>query len=79
MRSNDRCSCWPWATGRTNIDENDAALYQAQYDLNLTAPAQAALYAQAPVAYVWDDHDYDGNDGDRTSDSRPAAMQVYRR
>jgi phosphodiesterase/alkaline phosphatase D-like protein len=79
MRSNDPLfvlAMGDWTYG--NIDQNDASLYQAQYDLNLTAPAQAALYAQAPVAYVWDDHDYDGNDGDRTSDSRPAAMQVYR-
>ena len=65
-----------WTYG--NVDENDPSLYQAQYDLNLTAPAQAALYAQAPIAYVWGDHDYDGNDADRTADSRPAAMQVYR-
>jgi hypothetical protein len=30
------------------------------------------------VAYVWDDHDYGGNDADRTSPSRPAALQTYR-
>jgi phosphodiesterase/alkaline phosphatase D-like protein len=65
-----------WTYG--NINRNDASRFQAQYDLNLTAPAQAALYAQAPVAYVWDDHDYGGNDADRSSPSRPAAMQVYR-
>jgi phosphodiesterase/alkaline phosphatase D-like protein len=61
-----------------NIDRNDPARFRAQYDLNLTAPAQAALYAQAPIAYVWGDHDYGGNDADRTSPSRPAAMQTYR-
>jgi phosphodiesterase/alkaline phosphatase D-like protein len=61
-----------------NIDRNDPARFRAQYDLNLTAPAQAALYAQAPIAYVWGDHDYGGNDADRTSASRPAAMQTYR-
>jgi phosphodiesterase/alkaline phosphatase D-like protein/membrane-associated phospholipid phosphatase len=65
-----------WTYG--NVDENDPAQFRAQYDLNLTAPAQAALYAQAPVTYVWGDHDYGGNDSDRTSASRPAAMQVYR-
>lgn len=61
-----------------NIDRNDPARFRAQYDLNLTAPAQAALYAQTPIAYVWGDHDYGGNDADRTSPSRPAAMQTYR-
>jgi phosphodiesterase/alkaline phosphatase D-like protein len=65
-----------WTYG--NINRNDASRFQAQYDLNLTAPAQVALYAQAPVAYVWDDHDYGGNDADRTSPSRPAAMRTYR-
>jgi phosphodiesterase/alkaline phosphatase D-like protein len=65
-----------WTYG--NIDRNDPERFRAQYDLNLTAPAQAALYAQAPIAYVWGDHDYGGNDADRTSPSRPAAMQIYR-
>lgn len=65
-----------WTYG--NVDENDPAQFRAQYDLNLTAPAQAALYAQAPIAYVWGDHDFGGNDSDRTTESRPAAMQVYR-
>lgn len=36
------------------------------------------MYGQAPVAYVWGDHDYGGNDADRTSPSRPAAMRTYR-
>jgi phosphodiesterase/alkaline phosphatase D-like protein len=61
-----------------NVDRNDPARFRAQYDLNLTAPAQAALYAQTPIAYVWGDHDYGGNDADRTSPSRPAAMHTYR-
>jgi phosphodiesterase/alkaline phosphatase D-like protein len=65
-----------WTYG--NIDRNDPDRFRAQYDLNLTAPAQAALYAQAPIAYVWGDHDFGGNDADRTSPSRSAAMQTYR-
>jgi phosphodiesterase/alkaline phosphatase D-like protein len=65
-----------WTYG--NINRNDASRFRAQYDLNLTAPAQAAVYAQVPIGYVWDDHDYGGNDADRTSPSRPAAMRTYR-
>jgi hypothetical protein len=65
---------WTYA----NIDRDVPSRFRAQYDLNLTAPAQAALYAATPVAYVWDDHDYGGNDADRTSPSRRAAMAVYR-
>ncbi|HLN77694.1 MAG TPA: alkaline phosphatase D family protein [Nocardioidaceae bacterium] len=52
--------------------------YRSQYDANLTAPSQAALYATAPIAYVWGDHDFATNGSDRTSPGRPAAMEVYR-
>jgi hypothetical protein len=62
----------------SNIDEEDPDLFREQYDLNLTSPAQAALYGQTAFAYVWGDHDYGGNNADRTSPSRPAAMEVYR-
>jgi hypothetical protein len=61
-----------------NIDRDNAARFRATYDRVLTAPAQSALYRATSVAYVWDDHDYGGNDADRTSASRPAAQRVYR-
>ena len=61
-----------------DIDRNDEDLYRKQYDANLSSPAQAALYASTPFAYVWDDHDFAGNDADSTAASRPAAMAVYR-
>jgi phosphodiesterase/alkaline phosphatase D-like protein len=79
MRSLDplfMLSTGDWTYG--NISVNEPERFRDQYDLNLTAPAQAALYAQAPFAYVWGDHDYGGNDADRTSPSRDAAMAVYR-
>ena len=65
-----------WTYG--NISLNEPERFRDQYDLNLTASAQAVLYAQAPFVYVWGDHDYGGNDADRTSPSREAAMAVYR-
>jgi hypothetical protein len=61
-----------------DVDRNDPDLYRRQYDANLTAPAQAALYAAAPIAYTWGDHDYAANDGDSTAPSRPSALAVYR-
>ena len=61
------------------IDSNDIARFRAQYDANLTAPAQAELYRSTPVAYVWDDHDYGPNDADSTSPARVAAHDAYRR
>ena len=61
-----------------NIDEPSARRFRAAYGATLTAPAQAALYRSAPVAYVWDDHDYGPNDGDASSPSRETAQQAYR-
>ncbi len=47
------------------------------FDETLTSPAQAALLAEIPIAYVWDDHDYGGNDGDSTSATRDIARVAY--
>ncbi|GAB2688199.1 alkaline phosphatase D family protein [Thalassiella azotivora] len=61
-----------------NVERNRLALFQDQYDLNLTAPAQAELYGSTAFAYAWGDHDFGGNDADRTSPSREASMAAYR-
>ncbi len=57
---------------------NDVGRYQEVMDLTLSLPAQAALYESTPIAYMWDDHDYGGNDADGNSPSRQAAMAAYR-
>ena len=54
-----------------DVDRDDPDLYRRQYDSNLTAPAQAVLYASAPVAYTWGDHDFAGNDADGTAPGKP--------
>lgn len=61
-----------------DIDENDPGLYRDAYDETLTAPAQAALYRSAPVAYMWDDHDFGPNNSDALAPGREAAQAVYR-
>lgn len=61
-----------------NIAENDPAAFRRAYDENLTARRQSHFYRQVPIAYVWDDHDYGPDDADRTSPSRPAALETYR-
>jgi phosphodiesterase/alkaline phosphatase D-like protein len=61
-----------------NIGTDSPRRFREAYGASLTAPAQAALYRSTPVAYVWDDHDYGPNDGDRTSESRTAAQTAYR-
>ena len=47
------------------------------FDETLTQPAQAALLASVPIAYVWDDHDYGGNDADGTAPTRDVARRAY--
>jgi phosphodiesterase/alkaline phosphatase D-like protein len=61
-----------------NLTVNDPHEFREVLDETLTQPAQSALYRDTPVAYVWDDHDYGGNGADALSNTRPAAMSVYR-
>lgn len=61
-----------------DIADDRPDLFRKQYDAVLNAPAQATMYASTPFVYVWDDHDYGGNDADGSSASRPAVMEVYR-
>jgi phosphodiesterase/alkaline phosphatase D-like protein/membrane-associated phospholipid phosphatase len=61
-----------------NIGENAPGLFLDQYDRALGTPAQGALYRSAPIAYVWDDHDFGGDGADSSSESRPAARATYR-
>jgi phosphodiesterase/alkaline phosphatase D-like protein len=61
-----------------NLTGNDEEQFREIYDYTLSRPSQSALYRSTPVTYVWDDHDYGGNNADATSETRPAAMAVYR-
>lgn len=61
-----------------NVERDDPSLFRAALDRTISAPAQQALYLRAPVAYVWDDHDFGGNDSDRTSPIKETAQAIYR-
>lgn len=61
-----------------NLTANDPALYRQAYADVLAAPRQAGLYRSLPVAYVYDDHDFAGNDSDSTYPGRETVGQVYR-
>ena len=54
-----------------------AGHYTDAYSETLTQPAQAALYAEVPIAYVWDDHDFGGNDSDSTAPTKQLAIDAY--
>jgi alkaline phosphatase D len=60
-----------------NIKKNDPAKFRRAFDRCLTSPRQGALYRHAPIAYVWDDHDYGPNDADGTNPGKPAALKTY--
>jgi hypothetical protein len=61
-----------------NIERNDPDAFRRAYDHTLSRPAQANLVRATSTAYIWDDHDFGGNDADGSSPSRPAASRVYR-
>ncbi len=52
--------------------------YRANYDNVLGHRNQGALYRSVPVAYMWDDHDYCGNNADASAIGRDTARAVYR-
>lgn len=61
-----------------DLASNDRDRYRSLLERVVTAPSQAALYRDVPIAYVWDDHDYGPNDADSSAPSRDAAWTGYR-
>lgn len=60
-------------TNTTNAED-----YRANYDQVLGHPNQGALYRGVPLAYMWDDHDYCGNDTDGSAIGRDTARATYK-
>lgn len=52
--------------------------YRYNYDNVLGHFAQGPLFRSLPVAYMWDDHDFSGNDSDTTAVGRDTARAVYK-
>lgn len=52
--------------------------YRTNYESVMNHPQQGALYRSVPMAYMWDDHDYCGNDSDSTAIGRDTARSMYR-
>ncbi len=59
-----------------DIAQNSNQAFRQVLDFTLSRPAQASLWRNYPVAYVWDDHDFGGVDA--SSSTREAAMESYR-
>ena len=60
-----------------DIKPNKPERFRKAFDKCLRSLRQSALYRHAPIAYVWDDHDFGPNDSDGTSLSKPAALKTY--
>ncbi|HXG49763.1 MAG TPA: prolyl oligopeptidase family serine peptidase, partial [Methylomirabilota bacterium] len=60
-----------------DIRTNSRARFRAAYDSVLASPQQAALYRHVPLVYVWDDHDFGGNNANRRSPTHEAARLAY--
>lgn len=61
-----------------NIESDSRAQFLAAFQMVLTRPGQAALYRQTPVSYIWDDHDFGGNDATASSAGASSARSVFR-
>ncbi|MBL8995591.1 MAG: hypothetical protein JNM63_19750, partial [Spirochaetia bacterium] len=63
-----------------NIDSRQVSDHdKAMEDLVLGKPSLARLLRQTPIAYIWDDHDFTGNDADGSAPGRLAARLSYQR
>lgn len=60
-----------------NIDVPDPGRFRATYQQVLGSPTQADLYRHIPFVYIWDDHDYGGNNSHAGSPARATARAMY--
>jgi phosphodiesterase/alkaline phosphatase D-like protein len=60
-----------------NITSNALVKFRMGYDRVLIAPRQSRLYRSVPLVYIWDDHDFAGNNSDRGAPAHFAARYVY--
>jgi prolyl oligopeptidase len=60
-----------------NLTNSDVQKFRAAYDLVLTSPQQSDLYRSTAFFYVWDDHDFGGNNSNRKATSQRAVKQAY--
>lgn len=68
-------------TGDLHYNDTDSTAiddYRANYDSVLNQPNQSALFRGVPIAYMWDDHDYCGNNSDSLSIGQDAARAAYK-
>lgn len=60
-----------------NIESGDIERFRKAYESVLTQDRQASLFRHVPIVYMWDDHDYCGNNSDRRAVARESARDAY--
>jgi len=62
-----------------DITENNTNAFYTAYYKSFLSNTQRELYTNVPITYVWDDHDYGGNDCEGDSITRDAATEAYKK
>ena len=60
-----------------DINSTEVNDYRAAFDRVLNQPNESAMYRSMAVAYMWDDHDFCGDNSDGTSIGRDTVRTVY--
>ncbi len=62
-----------------NTNNTDPEAYRVNYRTALAlVTTQGALFRSMPMTYMWDDHDFSGDNSNKTSLGRTAHQQAYR-
>lgn len=60
-----------------DIRDNVRSRFRAAYDKVLASPPQAKLYRHIPFVYMWDDHDFTGDNSDTSTKAHEATRLTY--
>ncbi len=62
-----------------DITENNVNAFYMAFYKSFLSNSQRELYMNIPLTYVWDDHDFGGNDCEGDSVTKQAAMTAYKK
>ena len=60
-----------------DLTNSNIGKFREAYDLVLTSPQQAELYRSTAFFYMWDDHDFGGNNANKKALSQQAVRLAY--
>lgn len=61
-----------------NIGSDCQNRFDSTYNVVFSSKAQAALYQNVPLVYMWDDHDYGPNNSDASNPCREVSIRQYK-